>query len=93
MGLTLASLPIIWVTVGGRDTLIGPIVAAYALQSMSTKLSTVGSGYTNIFLGAVFVLVVLFFPDGLIPAIVNWWEDRKQGAAESDSRRSAEVDA
>lgn len=83
MSLTLASVPIIWVTVGGRDTLIGPIVAAYALQSVSTKLSTLGGGYTNIFLGVVFVLVVLFFPNGLIPAGVDWWKDRKESKSES----------
>lgn len=93
MGLTLAALPIIWVTVGGRDTLIGPIIAAYALQSISTKLSTVGSGFTNIFLGAVFVLVVLFFPDGLIPAVVEWWQDRAGDAAEADRGQPTEVDA
>ena len=84
MGLTAASVPIIWVTVGGRNTLIGPLVAAYALQSISTRLSTVGSGYTNIFLGAVFVLAVLFFPDGLVPAVVNRWQERTGGGPDVD---------
>jgi len=93
MGLTAASVPIIWVTVGGRDTLIGPLVAAYALQSISTKLSTVGSGYTNIFLGAVFVLVVLFFPDGLIPAIVARWRERTADGHDIDRSNTTEAEA
>lgn len=78
MGLTLASLPIIWATVGGRDTLIGTLIAAFTLQWISTQLSTVGQGYTIMFLGVVFVLVVLFFPEGLIPAIYSRWESRQR---------------
>lgn len=89
MSLVLASVPIVWVTVGGRDTLIGPIIAAYALQSISTKLSTLGSGYTNIFLGAVFVSVVLLFPEGLIPAGLGWWEEYR--APDADAETPAEV--
>jgi branched-chain amino acid transport system permease protein len=92
MGLTAASVPIIWVTVGGRNTLIGPLVAAYALQSISTRLSTVGSGYTNIFLGAVFVLSVLFFPDGLVPAVVNRWQERTGGGRDVDPAATTEAE-
>jgi branched-chain amino acid transport system permease protein len=92
MGLTAASVPIIWVTVGGRNTLIGPLVAAYALQSISTRLSTVGSGYTNIFLGAVFVLAVLFFPDGLVPAVVNRWQERTGGGRDIDPAGTTEAE-
>lgn len=78
MSLTLAALPIIWITVGGRDTLIGAALGAYALQSISTTLSTFGSGHTIIFLGSVLIVVILFFPDGIVPAVYQWWYERKE---------------
>lgn len=82
MGLTLASLPIVWVTVGGRDTLVGAALGAYVLQSISNQLSTVGSGYTVIFLGVVLVVVVLFFPEGIVPATMALWRKRRGPDAE-----------
>lgn len=72
-GLVSASLPIIWVTVGGRGTLLGSGVAAYLLQYTSNELGAMGTGYSFIFLGILFILVILFFPNGIVPALRDRW--------------------
>lgn len=78
-GIVSASLPIIWITVGGRATLLGSGIAAFFLQYTSHELGSLGSEYSYIFLGTLFILVILFFPEGIVPAlhdyIVNWSSD------------------
>ncbi|RQG98950.1 ABC transporter permease subunit [Natrarchaeobius oligotrophus] len=84
-GLVSASLPIIWVTVGGRGTLLGSGIAAYLLQYTSNELGAMGTGYSFIFLGILFILVILFFPSGIVPALrdrwVAWSTTRKQSGS------------
>jgi len=72
-GLVAASLPIIWITVGGRGTLLGSGVAAYFLQYTSHELGAVGSEYSFIFLGLLFIGVILYFPNGIVPALRDRW--------------------
>jgi branched-chain amino acid transport system permease protein len=72
-GLVSASLPIIWITVGGRGTLLGSGIAAYFLQYTSHELGAVGSEYSFIFLGLLFIGVILYFPNGIVPAVRDRW--------------------
>lgn len=72
-GLVAASLPIIWITVGGRGTLLGSGVAAYLLQYTSHELGAIGSEYSFIFLGLLFIGVILYFPNGIVPALRDRW--------------------
>lgn len=68
-GLVAAALPVIWVTVGGRKTIIGPILAAFSLQYLQNTLAGGGSEFAPIILGLILLLVVLFLPQGIIPAL------------------------
>ncbi len=57
---------VIWVAVGGRGTLIGPIIGAVLVNLLYSFLTGAFPGTWLYFLGFLFIGVVLFFPDGLI---------------------------
>lgn len=55
---------LIWVMVGGVGSLIGPIMASFALQSATFALASVAWLNTPLLLGVIFCLVALFAPGG-----------------------------
>jgi urea transport system permease protein len=57
---------VIWAAVGGRGTLIGPIIGAILVNLLYSFLTGMFPGTWLYFLGFLFVGVVLFFPDGII---------------------------
>jgi branched-chain amino acid transport system permease protein len=60
---------IIWVLVGGKSTLIGPIVGVFAVEHLKTWLGTQGVGQVTLVLGLVLMVFVLLFQQGLLPSI------------------------
>ncbi|MDR7127482.1 branched-chain amino acid ABC transporter permease [Pseudotabrizicola sp. 4114] len=67
--LSQASLIVIWVIVGGRTTLIGPIIGAALIQYLTKWLGTVGVGQVSTVMGAILIVFVLLFPRGLVPTL------------------------
>ncbi|RKP59106.1 urea ABC transporter permease subunit UrtC [Pararobbsia silviterrae] len=67
----------IWVAVGGRGTLIGPIIGAFAVNGAKSFFTANFPEYWLFFLGLIFVLVPLLLPRGImgIPALLA----RKRG--------------
>ncbi len=57
---------IIWVAVGGRGTLLGPIVGAVGVNWLQSILTTTYPDLWLLVLGGMFVAVVLFVPDGVV---------------------------
>jgi urea transport system permease protein len=57
---------IVWVAVGGRGTLVGPIVGAIFVNAFKSWATEGYPDYWPIFLGGMFLLVVLFLPGGLV---------------------------
>jgi len=77
-GITAASLPVIWVTVGGRRTLLGAVVATVAIERFRQALSVTGSQYAIVVVGALLLAIVLFLPQGIVP----WVRDAARTARE-----------
>ncbi len=72
----------IWAAVGGRGSLIGPIVGAFMVNGAKSWLTVVAPEYWLYVLGALFILVTLYMPQGLVgleKTIRNKWQ--KSGAA------------
>ncbi|MBS0312218.1 MAG: urea ABC transporter permease subunit UrtC, partial [Proteobacteria bacterium] len=68
----------IWTAVGGRATLIGPVIGA-ALVNLSKSYFTVAfPEYWLFFLGALFVMVTLWMPEGVVGL---WKRIRNRGRA------------
>lgn len=84
MGMTAASLPLIWVAVGGRSditaTLIGTLVVLAGFQA----LTIYGSQYALVVMGVLLMATVLIAPNGLVLGMINWvgrlCTRRKRGA-------------
>jgi urea transport system permease protein len=56
----------IWVAVGGRGTLIGPIIGAFFVNGAKSWFTQAFPEFWLYFLGALFIAVTLFLPNGLV---------------------------
>ncbi len=70
-GLQRAAEVIIWVIVGGKATLLGPIVGVGLIQYLTSWLGTQGVGQVTLVLGIVLIAAVLLFREGLVPTLGN----------------------
>jgi urea transport system permease protein len=60
---------VVWVAAGGRGTLTGAVVGAVGVNWLQSWLTTSYPDLWLLVLGALFMGVVLFFPDGAIGAV------------------------
>ena len=67
----------IWAAVGGRATLIGPVLGAFIVNGAKSWLTVTYPEFWLYFLGALFIGVTLFLPDGVVGLI----KKRKGGKA------------
>lgn len=56
----------IWVALGGRGTLVGPVLGAVIVNGAKSELTFAFPEYWLLFLGLMFILVTLFLPRGVI---------------------------
>ncbi len=66
----------IWAAVGGRATLIGPIVGAFFVNGAKSWFTVAFPEFWLYFLGALFIAVTLFLPDGLVGLLKRKKESR-----------------
>jgi urea transport system permease protein len=59
-------IAVIWVAVGGRGTLVGALLGVYLVEFGKILISEQWPFVWTIILGALFITVVLFLPDGII---------------------------
>lgn len=60
---------VIWVAVGGRGSLIGAVIGAVGVNWARSYLTSSYPDYWLYFLGGIFILVVQFFPDGILGVV------------------------
>lgn len=68
---------IIWVMVGGRGTLLGPILGAFLVQAITTWAGTEPRLNPNAILGILLMLAVMGMPRGLLPTLRLAWGRRR----------------
>jgi urea transport system permease protein len=56
----------VWAAVGGRGSLIGPIVGAFLVNGAKSWLTVAYPEFWLYFLGALFIVVTLFLPHGVM---------------------------
>jgi urea transport system permease protein len=66
----------IWTAVGGRASLIGPIVGAFFVNGAKSWFTVAFPEYWLYFLGALFILVTLYLPHGIV-GFVRQMRDKK----------------
>jgi len=77
----------IWVAVGGRGTLIGPVLGALLLNGAKSYLTAAFPSAWLYVLGGIFVLVTLFLPRGVLGLLTTVRKRKAAGAP-----RAAEVE-
>jgi branched-chain amino acid transport system permease protein len=55
--------------VGGRGTLYGAVAGALVIQFLASYLGAASVTYTTMLLGLALVVIVLLFPQGLVPSL------------------------
>jgi urea transport system permease protein len=64
----------VWAAVGGRATLVGPIVGAFLVNGAKSWLTVSAPEFWLYFLGALFIAVTLFLPHGVVGLLRHWKE-------------------
>ena len=70
----------IWVAVGGRATLIGPVLGAFIVNLAKSYFTVAFPEYWLFFLGALFVLVTLWLPHGVVGLWRTWRRPENRAA-------------
>jgi branched-chain amino acid transport system permease protein len=70
LALTASAEALLMVISGGAGTLLGPIVGAALVVIMKNVVSAYVTRW-NFMLGAIFVAIVVFMPEGLVPGAVR----------------------
>jgi branched-chain amino acid transport system permease protein len=68
-GFVFGTEVVMWVALGGRGTLIGPVVGTVAIDLTSAYLSGNLPFVWKLIIGAIFVLVIVMLPQGLLPVL------------------------
>ncbi|WP_134703530.1 urea ABC transporter permease subunit UrtC [Ammoniphilus sp. YIM 78166] len=66
MGIIPSIEMVLWVAVGGRQSLSGAVLGAVLTNSAKSYFSESYPEIWSIFLGALFVIIVLFLPNGIV---------------------------
>ena len=72
VALSASAEALLMVIAGGTATLLGPIAGAVLVIVMKYVASAYIERW-NFVLGAIFVLIVVFMPEGLVPGCVRFW--------------------
>ncbi|QPF90815.1 branched-chain amino acid ABC transporter permease [Bradyrhizobium commune] len=67
--LSQASQFLLWVIAGGLGTYVGPMIASFGFQFLSSQLGANQTFNTELIFGATILLFVLLAPQGILPTI------------------------
>ena len=82
---------VVWVAVGGRGTLVGPIIGAIFVNALKSWATREFPDEWVFILGGMFIVVVLFLPGGIVsvPERISAYWKRRQAAAIADAEKTA----
>jgi branched-chain amino acid transport system permease protein len=72
LSLTASAEVLLMVIAGGSGTLAGPLVGAAVVTLLKSYVSAYVERWTML-LGFVFLAIVIFMPDGLVPGVQRLW--------------------
>ena len=67
VGLLLSTQAIVHVALGGRGTLVGPVIATVLVIRFQQEVSSYSYALWPLLLGGFFIAMVFLFPNGLLP--------------------------
>jgi urea transport system permease protein len=81
---------VVWAAVGGRGTLVGPILGAFAVNGLKSWFTAAFPDLWLFVLGLIFIGVTLFMHKGMTGAFEALWRMRRRRAAAPASGAPAE---
>lgn len=81
----------VWTAVGGRASLVGPVIGAFAVNGGKSWLTVAAPEYWLYVLGALFIVVTLFMPGGLIrlPQQLRQWREKRKAQVKAPLNQTA----
>ena len=68
---------VVWAAVGGRGTLLGPVIGALLVNYGKSVFTGLAPEYWLFVLGGLFVVVTIFLPRGIVGTIDHGWDALK----------------
>jgi urea transport system permease protein len=95
LGVPLSLAIVIWVAVGGRQSLLGAMIGAIMVTGVQGALSESAAFLETwtLIMGLLFVLVVLFLPKGLAGAVEMLGSRYRRGRRVPDGRLDVDIPA
>ncbi|MDB5409332.1 MAG: branched-chain amino acid transporter permease [Rhodospirillales bacterium] len=84
LSLGASAEALLMVISGGTATLLGPVVGAAIVVAMKYIVSAYVERW-NLVLGAIFVAIVLFMPEGLVPGSVRLWRKLRSAGTKREA--------
>ena len=76
---------VIMVVAGGKGTLAGPVVGGLIFGILPEILREFASPEAQwVIYGVFMIVIVMFLPEGIVPALTKWWRDRRAPRPPSD---------
>ncbi|MBC8417699.1 MAG: ATP-binding cassette domain-containing protein [Desulfobacterales bacterium] len=92
MGLISATMPVVWVCVGGRESFLAVLMSTIVLGYVADLLSVYGGQYAFLVSGALLLVVMLFYPQGIFVSIARRFETtRRQKDADARGAERIEI--
>lgn len=83
---TMSGDAVLMTLVGGVGTMFGPIVGAFAIQTMYNQLAGVGT-WIDVIIGGIFVVCVLIFRRGIVGEVAHLLQSRRTGSRKDGGRQ------
>lgn len=88
-GATFGVWMVLMTILGGKGTLWGPIIGAVIFHITQEFFWTYLFGWQRVALGLLIVIVVVFFPEGVLGWVRNKWPQRFGEVVDEDARRAS----
>lgn len=82
---------VVWTAVGGRGTLMGPIIGAVLVNAGKSFFTGAFPEIWLFALGGLFIAVTLFLPKGIVGTVEKYWQARKATPKASETSRGGDV--
>jgi branched-chain amino acid transport system permease protein len=86
-GFLRSALATLMVILGGVGTFLGPLTGATIVSWIEHVLSTYIERWPTV-LGLIFIVVIVFAPDGIGGAVRAWWQGRRRRSDREVARSS-----
>jgi branched-chain amino acid transport system permease protein len=90
LGLLVALVCIVMTVLGGKGTFVGPFVGAALYLVLQEYTSRVWANW-QLLLGVLFILLVLFLPQGVWGTFKRWYNERRGRSTDVPNRGTEAV--